>query len=113
MLIGIGILIGAIIYWLGNLKSLREDTSYVGGEVIPDEHRVTGVDFYNTIKDFKPFGVTYQRAERKLFDIYDWGRNIALFFTGGLRKAHTGILSFYLCWILIGLIVLFLVLIIK
>ncbi|HEA46848.1 MAG TPA: NADH-quinone oxidoreductase subunit L [bacterium] len=107
LLIIIGLAIGAIIYWLGNLrKSLREDASYVGGEVLPAEVRVTGVDFYNTIKDFALFKVIYKKAEEKLFDIYDLGRNFVFIFTKGLQRIHTGVLTTYFSWILIGLVVL-------
>ena len=107
LLIILGLVIGAIIYWLGNLrKSLREDTSYVGGEVLPAEVRVTGVDFYNTIKDFALFKGIYRKAEEKLFDIYDLGRNSVSIFTKGLQKIHTGVLTTYLSWILVGLAIL-------
>ena len=106
----VGIIIGAIIYKLGNVKSLREDNTYVGGEILPPETRVTGVDFYNTIKDFAPFKVIYRKAEEKLFDIYDLGRNFVSIFTKALQRIHSGILTTYLSWILGGLVILLLLL---
>ncbi|MCK4261865.1 hypothetical protein KAX00_02035 [bacterium] len=110
LLIGIGILIGAIIYWLGNLKSLREDTPYVGGEVLPSESRVTGVDFYGTVKDFKVLKSIYKKAERKFFDIYDQGGKLTFFFTRRLQSLHSGLLPAYLLWCLVGMLILFFVL---
>ena len=106
LLIIIGIGVGAIIYWLGNLKGLREDTAFIGGEVIPDEHRVTGVNFYQTIQEMQPLKAIYKKSEAKAFDIYDQGRFLVFFFTKGLRKAHTGILTTYFSWFLVGLLIL-------
>ena len=107
LLIILGLVIGAIIYRLGNLrKSLREDAPYIGGEVLPAEVRVTGVDFYNTIKDFALFKWVYRKAEEKLFDIYDLGKNFVNIFTKGLQKIHTGVLTTYFSWILVGLVIL-------
>ncbi|MBA7697757.1 hypothetical protein ES703_106427 [subsurface metagenome] len=111
LLIILGLVIGAIIYWLGNLrKSLREDAPYIGGEVLPAEVRVTGVDFYNTIKDFAFFKVIYKKAEDKFFDIYDQGRRLTLFFARRLQRLHSGILPTYLVWCLVGMLALFFVL---
>ena len=105
LLIIIGIGIGAIIYWLGSLKGLREDTAFIGGEVIPDEHRVTGVDFYNTISDLRPLKGVYDSAGKGFFDIYYLGANVAAFFTKAVQRVHTGLLTAYFSWFLIGLLI--------
>lgn len=110
LLIIIGIIIGAVIYWIGKLKNLREDTSYIGGEILPSEDRVTGTEFYDTIKDVDLLKWTYKKAEEKLFDIYDQGTRLVFLFTKGLKKVHTGILTNYLVWCLVGMLILFLVL---
>jgi len=106
LLIIVGIGIGAIIYWVGNLKGLREDTPFIGGEVIPDEHRVTGVDFYNTISDLKLLKGIYNGASKGLFDIYYIGANVVAVFTKAVQKVHTGILTAYFSWFLAGLLIL-------
>jgi NADH:ubiquinone oxidoreductase subunit 5 (subunit L)/multisubunit Na+/H+ antiporter MnhA subunit len=132
LLIIIGIVIGAIIYWLGSLKGLREDTPFIGGEVIPDEHRVTGVDFYDTIRDLKLLKGTYRKAEKGFFDIYYYGAsaiisitkkkvgkkifercidiyyigaNTVTVFTKALQRVHTGLLTAYFSWFLAGLLI--------
>ena len=52
LLLGVGL--GLVIYLISNLKSIRQDSqSYIGGEILTAENRVTGKDFYLTIKDFK------------------------------------------------------------
>jgi formate hydrogenlyase subunit 3/multisubunit Na+/H+ antiporter MnhD subunit len=111
LLIIVGLIIGAIIYWLGNLrKSLREDSPYIGGEVLPSETRVSGVDFYGTIKDLRGLKGIYERAEKKFFDIYNQGGKLTFFFTHRLQRFHGGILPTYLVWCLAGMLILFFVL---
>ncbi len=105
LLVIIGIGIGVIIYWLGSLKGLREDTSFIGGEVIPAEHRVTGADFYDTIRDLRLLKGTYKRAGKGLFDIYYVGANTVTLFTKALQRVHTGLLTAYFSWFLAGLLI--------
>ena len=109
LLIIIGIIIGLIIYLIGRVKGVREATPFIGGEAIHEESRVTGVDFYQTIQEMSLFKGIYKKAEEKVFDIYDQGRNLIFFFIEGLKKSHTGILTTYLVWIFTGLIILLLV----
>lgn len=111
LLIIIGLIVGAIIYFLGRPKAVREDISYVGGELLPEEHRVTGVDFYQTVQEMGPLNAVYQMAENKFFDIYNWGKNLTFVFTRGLQITHTGILTTYVSWIFVGLVILFFVMV--
>jgi NADH:ubiquinone oxidoreductase subunit 5 (subunit L)/multisubunit Na+/H+ antiporter MnhA subunit len=111
MLILAGILGGFLIYRLGNIKTLREDTSYVGGELIPQESRVTGVDFYSTVKELPPLKAVYQKAEQKLFDIYEQVKIAVFAVTKKLQLLHNGVLPTYLVWCLIGTIILFFVIV--
>lgn len=113
LLIIIGIILGIIIYWLGNIRGLRTDTAYVGGEIIPEDSRVTGVDFYDTIKNMGTFKEIYKQVEKKIFDIYDQGAKFVFFFIRGLRKVHSGALPTYLFWSLFGMLVLFVIMIYK
>ncbi len=106
-LIVLGLLVGWLIYQLGNLKGLRVDTPYIGGEkFLPADERVTGTEFYNTIKNLGFLKWIYQKAEKKWFDIYNLGINLLSPLIKALRGVHTGVLTNYLAWIFIGLIVL-------
>ena len=49
-MIFLGLLIGIVIYLLGNFKGFREADSFIGGESLPSENRVTGTNFYETIQ---------------------------------------------------------------
>jgi len=113
LLIIMGIVLGIIIYWLGNIKGLRTDTAYVGGEIIPEEIRVTGVDFYDTIEDLGTLKGIYEKAEKKIFDIYDQGAKFVFFLIRGLRKVHSGVLPTYLFWSLFGMLILFIIMLIR
>jgi len=109
LLILAGLFIGAIIYLAGRPGAIRESPAFAGGEILPESQRVTGVDFYQTIREMGILKGIYQLAGEKIFDMYDQGKNLVFFFTGHLRNAHTGILTTYLFWIMIGFTILFLV----
>ena len=113
LLILAGIVIGGIIYMLGNIaKTQRATDAFVGGEAL-DEHpsmRASGVEFYNTIKDVPILNRVYQLALNRVFDIYEQLKNFCLAFTKILRFIHTGILTTYLIWMLLGALILFFVL---
>jgi len=113
LLIIVGIILGVVIYGIGNIKSLRTDNAYIGGEIIPEESRVTGVDFYDTIRDMVTFKAIYRKAEEKLFDIYDQGAKSLFFLIRGMRKIHSGVLPTYLSWSLFGILVLFIIMLFR
>jgi formate hydrogenlyase subunit 3/multisubunit Na+/H+ antiporter MnhD subunit len=99
----IGIFIGWIIYIAGNSKAIREADVYIGGENVSGEMRLSGVNFYDTIKNLKGFRLMYSLAHRKVFDIYDQGFRGTFYFTGLLQKLHSGVLLNYLSWAIFGL----------
>lgn len=107
-LIILGIILGLVIYWLGNLKNIRMDTTpFYGGEVLPETARITGVDFYETIKNLSPLKKLYHMEDEKNFDIYEQGIKSSLRFTEFLRWIHNGVLPSYLAWCLLGMLLLF------
>lgn len=113
LLIIMGIILGIIIYFIGNMKGVRLDTTYVGGEIISRDSRVSGVEFYDTIRDLGTFKEIYRQAEKKLFDIYDWGAKFIFFLIRGLRRIHSGALPTYLFWSLFGMLILFIIMMLR
>lgn len=107
-----GLVLGVLIFKLKGLRpTIRPDTAFVGGEVIDlRQGRVTGTEFYNTIKDLGLLGAIYKRAEAGFFDIYNQGKNLIFSISGILQYLHNGILPTYLVWCLLGMLGLFLVL---
>ncbi|MFQ6067851.1 MAG: proton-conducting transporter membrane subunit, partial [bacterium] len=133
-LIIVGIIIGAIIYLSSKVKLFRESTSYIGGEEVSPKMKVSGVDFYDTVRNFSGLSKVYEAAEKKKLDFYDWGmvvcRGLAYVFQildraidcvwrsfaylavlggKGASLLHSGILHTYLAWYLVGLILLLLI----
>lgn len=133
-LIIVGIIIGAIIYLLSKVRWFRESTSYIGGEKVSPEMKVSGVEFYDTVRNFAGLSKIYEAAEKKKLDFYDWGMAVckavayilqlldraidhiwlklaylALLGGKGASLLHSGILHTYLAWCLVGLILLLLI----
>ncbi|NQT33493.1 MAG: NADH-quinone oxidoreductase subunit L [Candidatus Omnitrophica bacterium] len=111
-LIVLGIVIGFVIYLMGTALKTRTTETFVLGEFIEDhpDMRLSGTDFYNTIKEIGILKVIYRLAEKKVFDIYEVGAKATLGFNGLLRYMHNGILLTYLAWCLFGTGILFWVL---
>lgn len=112
VLILTGIVIGIIIYFLGTITKTRETAAFVGGEELPQfpDMRVSGTEFYNTIKDIPFLKIMYWLAERKIFDIYEVGTKITFGFTKVLQYVHNGRLPSYLSWCLLAALILFYIL---
>lgn len=111
-LVAAGLILGFLVFILGRLKlSLRQDSAFVGGEIIQikDENAVTGVDFYNTIKEMRLLRGIYAKAEGGVFDLYEQSKRI-FSFSRGLQFLHNGVLPSYLAWVVLGMIGLFLAL---
>lgn len=109
-LIIFGIIIGYLVYAAGKIKFAREDRTYIGGESLPASTRVSGVEFYDTIKDLGLLKGIYNKALGGAFDIYELGKRFASGFTAVLQQLHAGLLPMYLIWALLGLILLFAIL---
>lgn len=115
ILILAGIAIGIIIYLLGTANKAREAEAFVGGEDLklnPDM-RVSGREFYNSIKEFGILRRIYVRAETGFFDIYERGKNFTLFISQVFKYLHNGVLPTYLVWYLLGMMGLFYAIISK
>jgi len=112
ILIIVGVAVGIIIYLLGTITKTRETEAFIGGEILEEQPnmRVSGTEFYNTIKDVAPLGTIYRLAERKVFDIYHLGSTITFGFNKILRYIHNGVLPTYLAWCFLGMIILFFIL---
>lgn len=110
VLIILGIVLGIILYKLLIPKEIREVAPYIGGEIAKNEMKVSGVEFYKTIKDLELLSGLYKKAERGVFDIYELGKKVTFYFNSILSYLHNGVLLSYLVWCLIGLIFLFYIL---
>jgi formate hydrogenlyase subunit 3/multisubunit Na+/H+ antiporter MnhD subunit len=95
-------LAGLLVYLL--TRKVRFDEVYLGGRRPSDAFRIIGTEFYNEIKAMKPLKTLYDWAEKKYFDVYDLGARVTFGAAHGLQKAHSGLLSLYLLFIVFGLL---------
>jgi len=105
VLIG-SIMAGLIVYILLNKNKFRYDTTYIGGNELKNNERITGTDFYNTIKEIKPLNYIYHAAEKKFFDLYEVLKNFTFSLSNGLMNLHSGVLPTYLGWYILGIVLL-------
>jgi len=103
LVIGLGV--GLLIYLAGNFKGIRETAPYIGGEEVDPSMRLSGAEFYNTVKEMGLLKGLYARAEKKAFDIYDQGKRLVFFFIRIFQYLHNGVLPTYLVWCLLGMMV--------
>jgi hypothetical protein len=82
----------------------------VGGQPDSPSFRVSGVSFFNEIREMVPLKSIYRAAENKWLDIYELSRTVVMKLTFPLKRLHTGELSFYSLWITIGFVILLIVL---
>jgi len=109
-LILLGLILGLIIFGINKI-SFREDDLYLGSETKALEvSRVSGVEFYNTIKELNLLKKIYLKAEKGYFDIYEQIKKFIFKIGGFLQFLHNGVLPTYLVWCLLGMIVLFFIL---
>ena len=117
MLVG-AFLVGAAVYLVSASGRIRRSETYIGGErmdetyirgVARDEPRdleVTGVDFYDTVRDVRSLRGFYGAAEAGRLDPYEWLRVGLERLTAVLGSAHSGSLPRYLTWTLLGVVAL-------
>lgn len=109
LLIVIGLIAGIFIFKLKELKpSFREDAAFTGAEGAGlEENRVSGREFYNTIKELGLLRAAYKKAEEGFFDIYSQGKKFVLSVSAVFQYLHNGVLPTYLVWCLLGMLGLF------
>ncbi|MFC1667129.1 NADH-quinone oxidoreductase subunit L [Candidatus Omnitrophota bacterium] len=103
LVVGLGV--GLLIYLLGNFKGIRQTGAYIGGEDLEEDMRLSGTEFYNTIKELPLIKGFYEKAERKAFDIYEQGKKAVFFFIRIFQYLHNGVLPTYLVWCLLGMMI--------
>jgi formate hydrogenlyase subunit 3/multisubunit Na+/H+ antiporter MnhD subunit len=108
----IGLIIGVVIYLIGKVFNYREQPVFTCGERLDIEmRRFPGTGLYLTILDLPFIGTYLKDRDKGTYDIY----NIVKF-TGwkviveNLKKLHNGVLSTYLSWCILGLMIIMFVL---
>ncbi|MFA4889595.1 MAG: proton-conducting transporter membrane subunit [Candidatus Omnitrophota bacterium] len=107
-----GLILGFWIFKLQGAKpALRQDAAFVGGESIDlSASRVTGLEFYNSVRDYGILKNIYRKAEAGFFDFYRQAEKLS-FIPKIFQRLHNGALPTYLAWILLGAVGLMLLLV--
>jgi len=105
LFLAIGLGVGVLVYLTGNFKGIRETGSYIGGEDLGKDMRLSGTEFYNTIKELPLIRTIYKKAEKKFFDIYEVGKKFVFFFIRIFKYLHNGVLPTYLIWCILGIMI--------
>ncbi|MFH1825703.1 MAG: proton-conducting transporter membrane subunit [bacterium] len=112
LLLVLGLAVGYGLYYLANVKNMSAKPAYIGGETLAEEMtKVSGINFYNTIKEWGPLKTLYQLGETRVFDVYELGSRVTFACSGILRWLHSGLLHTYLAWMFLGVIILLWVLV--
>jgi NADH:ubiquinone oxidoreductase subunit 5 (subunit L)/multisubunit Na+/H+ antiporter MnhA subunit len=111
-LILIGVVIGLVIWIFGRgVVKIREVNTWYCGEKIENEKMIIpGTHFYKTVSEMKGLKQLYSSQEKGWYDSYDQGGRLGLALTGFLKWMHNGVLSMYLTWVTVGLLILLIVL---
>ena len=116
VLILVGIGFGLLLFLGGRwAKTLRQTEVFIGGETLDavPGMRVSGGAFYNTIQELPIFRPVYRLAHNKGLDVYEIGTSITLGMHRVLGNLHSGLLTTYLSWCLLGTGILFYVLLFR
>ena len=112
ILVLVSIVVGLLIYLIGNIKNYRTEDSFVGGgETMRDDAHFATTGFYETIKNFGFLSKLYEKAEKRWFDLYDISKKFIFWCGRQFQSIHTGLLPDYAIWVFAGLIIMLLILI--
>jgi multicomponent Na+:H+ antiporter subunit A len=111
LLVLVSIVLGLLIYYLGNTKNMRTSDSFVGGDKLQEELSFSTPEFYKSFQEFGWLSSMYRRAREKWFDLYELLGRFFSWLGSLFSRAHTGILHDYTLWVFAGLVILLLVLI--
>ena len=107
ILILIGIVMGLGFVWVASRpKRVRIVRPFLGGEVPvagDGRFRVPGTHFYETIAKLPIVGPLLFHGEGGAMDLYHWSGKHGHTLVEMLRAQHTGLVSLYVAWCLVGL----------
>jgi formate hydrogenlyase subunit 3/multisubunit Na+/H+ antiporter MnhD subunit len=107
MLAVLGLLGGAALYMIGRVADARVANPFIGGEVLrePAPLKFAATSFYRTVEELPGLRGALQDGARSAFDVYHLGGRYGGTLVEILRRQHTGVLSLYVSWCLVGIVV--------
>lgn len=102
-----GLGIGFLGYLFNKKMRSREVPPFIGGENIEGFDKLSGVDFYNTVKKEEPFVHLYGKDDEMGFVRYIQKKKFMIVFTRVLQDLHNGVLPTQMVWALLGMVLMF------
>jgi NADH:ubiquinone oxidoreductase subunit 5 (subunit L)/multisubunit Na+/H+ antiporter MnhA subunit len=98
--------IGLLIYLAASRGKVRVTESFIGGELLDQQEgmRISGVQFYRTIRELPLLKGIYSAAEVRWFDPYEVSKWGVLGASRILGYFHNGLLPRYVSWCLVGIV---------
>ncbi len=114
-LIVIGIIGGFLLLGVFALKKVRVVRPFLSGEIGigDDRFRIRGTGFYETVRRLPVLGTLLKHGEGGAMDPYHWFGRSGGAFVQLLRAQHTGLISLYVAWCIVGLAVILVYLLIT
>ncbi len=108
----IGLIIGLIVYLIGKVFDYREQPIFTCGERLDiEERRFPGTGLYLTILELPFIGTYLKDRDKGTYDIYNIVKLVGWkAIVEKLKNLHDGILSTYLSWCIVGLMIIMFVL---
>lgn len=107
LIILLAIILGLAIYFIGSRSGKTLQPNFIGGEILEEkEIKVTGNQFYNTIKEWGPLSGIYACAQAGYFNFYALISAAANACAKFLKRLHSGQLQTYILWLLFGWLIL-------
>jgi len=108
----VGLVIGIIIYLIGKVFNYKEQPVFTGGEKFDlEERRFPGTGLYLTILELPFIGTYLKDRDKGAYDIYNIVKKAGWkTIVEKLKNLHDGILSTYLSWCIVGLMIIMFVL---
>lgn len=107
-LIIVGIILGILIVIVGAFaRKIRIVPTWACGEIQDNEEMIIpGTDFYKTVSSMDGLKQMYRGQEKGYFDLYNQFGTVGIAVTAMLRWLHSGVLSMYMMWVTLGLLIL-------
>ena len=107
MLILIGVLGGLVLYLIGRVGHARITNTFTGGEVFEGTRglKFAASGYYQTVENLPGVGGALRDGSRGAFDVYRLSGTYGATLVEMLRRRHTGVLSLYVSWCIVGIVV--------
>ncbi len=106
-LIVIGLVLGVVLRWVAMAgRKVRVVRPFLAGEVPAagdDRFRVPGTQFYETLTRIPVLRTLLKHGQAGAMDLYRWTGRYGHTLVEMLRAQHTGLLSLYVAWCVVGL----------